>query len=291
VSVKQTPSTPGTEPAVETAASGVPARVRAQRGRSERAERIGYGLGAVGVFALVIAVWEALPLMGLVSEIILPRFSDVAIASWELLVSDFLWSNVWSTLSAIFLGFLAGVAIGLVVGVPLAVFKPFNRLFYPFVVAFKTIPKIVFAPLFIVWFGFGQNSKIVMAVAIGFFPVLMNTMVGLENVPQDAIRLMRSLRATKWQTFWKVRILHAAPLIFAGIKAALTYAVIGVIVAEFVGSSEGLGHLLTVYNFQLRIDRAFAVIVFLAAIGSGLYFLIEWVDRKLIFWSEDRKTV
>jgi NitT/TauT family transport system permease protein len=215
----------------------------------------------------------------------------IAFAIGDLLVSGFLWEHVWSTLSAIFWGFAAGVLIGLLVGIPLAVFKPFKRLFYPFVVAFQTIPKIVFAPLFIVWFGFGQSSKVVMAIAIGFFPVLMNTMVGLDNVPQDAIRLMRSLRATKMQTFWKVRILHAAPLIFAGIKAALTYAVIGVIVAEFVGSSDGLGHLLTVYNFQLRIDRAFAVIVFLSLIGSGLYFLIEWVDRKLIFWSEERKTV
>jgi NitT/TauT family transport system permease protein len=258
---------------------------------AERREAVVYGLGAIGVFGAVLVLWEALPTMGLVSEIILPKASDVVVAMGELLVSDFLWHNVWSTLSAIFWGFLAGVFIGIVVGIALAVFRPVKRLFYPFVVAFQTIPKIVFAPLFIVWFGFGQSSKVVMAIAIGFFPVLMNTMVGLENVPRDAIRLMQSLRATSMQTFWKVRILHAAPLIFAGIKAALTYAVIGVIVAEFVGSRNGLGHLLHTYNFQLRIDRAFAVIVFLSVIGSALYFMIEWVDRKLIFWSEDRKGV
>jgi NitT/TauT family transport system permease protein len=259
------------------------------RTREEKLEALGYGLGAIAVFAGVLALWEALPAAGLVNEIILPRATNVARAIRELLVSEFLWTNVWSTLTAIFWGFLAGVFIGVVVGIMLAVFKPFKRLFYPFIVAFQAIPKIVFAPLFIVWFGFGQNSKIVMAIAIAFFPVLMNTMVGLENVPQDAVRLMRSLRATRMQTFWKVRILHAAPLIFAGIKAALTYAVIGVIVGEFVGSRNGLGHLLTVYNFQLRIDRAFAVIVFLSVIGSALYFLIEWIDRKLIFWSEERK--
>jgi NitT/TauT family transport system permease protein len=258
---------------------------------AEKREAAWYTAGAVTVFGAVFLLWETLPALGLVNEIILPRATNVAAAIRELLVSDFLWENVRSTMAAILWGFVAGVTTGILIGIGLAVFRPFKRLFYPFVVAFQTIPKIVFAPLFIVWFGFGQNSKIAMATAIGFFPVLINTMVGLENVPQDAIRLMRSLRATPLQTFWKVRILHAAPLIFAGIKSALTYAVIGVIVAEFVGSRKGLGHLLTVYNFQLRIDRAFAIIVFLSIIGSALYFMIEWVDRRLIFWSEDRKAV
>jgi NitT/TauT family transport system permease protein len=178
--------------------------------------------------------------------------------------------------------------IGITMGIVLAVFQPVKRLTYPFIVAFQAIPKVVFAPLFIVWFGFGQTSKVVMAIVIAFFPVLVNTMVGLETVPQDALRLMRSLRATRMQTFWKVRILHAAPLIFAGIKTALTFAVIGVIVGEFVGAREGLGYLLDAYHFQLRIDRVFALIVMLSLIGSVLYFIVEWVDRKLIFWSEDR---
>lgn len=257
----------------------------------ERIERAKYAGGALIVFSAVFALWEALPANGLVSEIILPRATNVARATGELLVSDFLGRHVMSTLSAVWWGFVLAVVLGIVLGIALAVFLPFKRLFYPLVIAFQTIPKIVFAPLFIVWFGFGQNSKIAMAAAIGFFPVLINTLVGLENVPQDAIRLMRSLRATPLQTFWKVRILHAAPLIFAGIKSALTYAVIGVIVAEFVGSRDGLGHLLHTYNFQLRIDRAFAVIVLLSVLGSSLYFAIEWVDKKLIFWSEDRKSV
>lgn len=257
----------------------------------ERIERAKYAVGALVVFSGVFALWEALPANGFVSEIILPRATNVARATMELVRSDFLGKHVMSTLSAVGWGFLVAVVLGIVLGIALAVFQPFKRLFYPLVIAFQTIPKIVFAPLFIVWFGFGQNSKIAMAAAIGFFPVLINTLVGLENVPQDAIRLMRSLRATPLQTFWKVRILHAAPLIFAGIKSALTYAVIGVIVAEFVGSRDGLGHLLHTYNFQLRIDRAFAVIVLLSVLGSSLYFAIEWVDRKLIFWSEDRKSV
>jgi NitT/TauT family transport system permease protein len=112
-------------------------------------------------------------------------------------------------------------------------------------------------------------------------------MVGLESVPESAKRLMRSIRATPMQTFWKVSLPHALPIIFAGIKAALTFAVIGAIVGEFVGASQGLGYLLDLYNFQLRIDRVFSVIVILASIGAGGYFLLEWLDRKLIFWREE----
>jgi NitT/TauT family transport system permease protein len=186
------------------------------------------------------------------------------------------------------IGFVIGTLLGLGIGIALAVWPSAKRLTYPFVVGFQAIPKIVFAPLFIAWFGFGQTSKIVMAVVIAFFPVLINTMVGLESVPADARKLMRSLKATPLQIFWKVSFLHALPIIFAGIQAAFTFAVIGAIVGEFVGAQEGLGYLLNLYNFQLRIDRAFAVIVILAAIGAAGFFVLEWLDRKFIFWREDR---
>ena len=107
-------------------------------------------------------------------------------------------------------------------------------------------------------------------------------------MPAEARKLMRSLKATPLQVFYKVSFLHALPVIFAGVQAAFTFAVIGAIVGEFVGAQEGLGYLLNLYNFQLRIDRAFAVIVILAAIGAIGFFLLEWADRKFIFWREDR---
>jgi NitT/TauT family transport system permease protein len=254
----------------------------------ERRELWGYRLGSLLVALAVVAVWELLPVLGVVSEIILPRASAVASALRDLVTAGFFWGHVWVTVQSIFLGFLLGTLIGMLLGITLAVWSAVKRLTYPFIVGFQAIPKIVFAPLFIVWFGFGQSSKVVMATVIAFFPVLINTMVGLESVPQDAIRLMRSLRATRMQTFWKVSMLSAAPMIFAGIKTALTFAVIGAIVGEFVGARAGLGYLLDAYHFQLRVDRVFAVIVSLSLIGSILYFLVEWADRKIIFWREDR---
>lgn len=242
--------------------------------------RVGTALTGVALFGL----WELLPRLGLVSEIVLPPFSEVVYALYTLVITDFFLKHFLVTLNEILWGFVIGTTIGLVGGILLGVWEPFKKLTYPFVVAFQVIPKIVLAPLFIAWFGYGQSSKIVMAIAIGFFPVLINTMVGLENVPSENIRLMRSLRASRLQIFRKVSLPSAAPLIFAGVKTALTFALIGAIVGEFVGASTGLGYLLDVYNFQLRIDRVFSVIIILSMIGALFYFVLEWLDKKLIYW-------
>jgi NitT/TauT family transport system permease protein len=246
-----------------------------------------YRLGSLALLAGLIGLWEILPRSGFVSEIIVPPFSEVAVALWTLIQTDFFLEHFTVTLREILVGFVLGTIIGFIAGVLLAISRPVNRITYPFVVAFQAIPKIVFAPLFIAWFGFGESSKIVMAMVISFFPVLINTKVGLENVPEDSIRLMRSLRATPIQVFRKVSLLHALPIIFAGVQTALTFAVIGALVGEFVGASSGMGYLLNLYNFQLRIDRVFSVIVILAAVGAVGYFLLEWLGKKLIYWRED----
>ena len=247
-----------------------------------------YRLYTILILALVIGVWELAPRLGLVNEIIVPRFSKVAVAFYGLVTQPFFPVHLFTTLGEIVAGFAIGVTIGLTLGILLAVFPVAKRVTYPFVVGFQATPKVVFAPLFVAWLGFGMSSKVVMAVVISFFPVLINTLVGLESVPENAKMLMRSIRATRFQTFIKVSLPHALPIIFAGIKAALTFSVIGAIVGEFVGASKGLGYLLDLYNYQLRIDRVFAVIVVLASIGAGGYFLVEYLDRKLIFWREDQ---
>jgi NitT/TauT family transport system permease protein len=256
------------------------AEVRARKRRETRLYRV----GTVVLTLLFLGLWELLPRAGIMPEIVLPPVTAVAGAFVELLQQDHFWGHLRVTLAEIFWGFVLGTLIGLVSGILLAVWRPVKRLTYPFVVAFQAIPKIVLAPLFISWFGYGQSSKVVMAIVISFFPVLINTMVGLESVPQEAVALMRSLRATRMQIFRKLSLPHASPLIFAGIKTALTFAVIGAIVGEFVGARYGLGFLLHAYNFQLRIDSVFSVIVILAGLGAVLYFLLEWLDRRLIYW-------
>ena len=246
--------------------------------------RVGSLLVAIAAFGL----WELIPRSGLVSYIILPPASQVANALYTLVTADYFMKHFLITLGEIWWGFLAGTIIGLTLGILLAVVRPLKRLTYPFVVAFQAIPKIVLAPLFIAWFGFGQSSKIVMAIAMSFFPLMINTMVGIENIPGDTIRLMQSLRASRWQIFRKVELPGAAPLIFAGVQVALTFALVGAIVGEFVSASQGMGYLLDSFNFQLKIDRVFAVIIILSALGAVFYFTLEWLDKKLIYWRPER---
>lgn len=254
-----------------------------ERVATARRYRIGSFLVAVAVFL----VWELLPRSGLVPEIILPPITAIVYALYTLVLTDFFMGHFLVTLNEIFWGFVIGTVIGLTTGIVLGAWGGAKRLFYPFVVAFQAVPKIVLAPLLISWFGYGQTSKIAMAVVISFFPVLINTMVGLENVPRDMIRLMHSLRASRGQIFTKVELPSAAPLMFAGVKTALTFALIGAIVGEFVGAAEGLGFLLYTYNFQLRIDRVFSVIIILSVIGGILYFFVEWLDKRLIYWRQE----
>ncbi|WP_248960671.1 ABC transporter permease [Sphaerisporangium perillae] len=256
------------------------------RQQISRAQRWKYRGASLLITAAILGFWELLPRTGLVSEIVLPPLHEVITALGLLLQQSTFYGHLAVTLREIMGGFLAGTIIGLVGGIGLAVWQPVKQVTYPYVVGFQAIPKIVFAPLFIAWFGYGEGSKVVMGIAIAFFPVLINTLVGLESVPTDSVKLMRSLRATSLQIFRKVSFPHALPLIFAGIKQALTYAVIGALVGEFVGASAGLGYLLDSYNYQLRIDYVFALIVVLAAIGAALYFIVEWLDNRLIYWRE-----
>ena len=148
------------------------------------------------IAVIILAVWELLPRTGLVSDIVLPSLSSVAEALWTLIQMPTFWSNFLVTMREILGGFVFGTLIGLVLGIALAVWRSFRQISYPYVVGFQAIPKIVFAPLFIAWFGYGETSKVVMGIAIAFFPVLINTLVGLESVPADMVKLMRSLRAT-----------------------------------------------------------------------------------------------
>jgi NitT/TauT family transport system permease protein len=246
----------------------------------------GWRLGTVLVTIAFIALWEFLPRAGLVAKIILPPFTDTLVALGTIISGPTFVHHFLVTLLEMVAGFLIGVAVGLAIGIPLAVWQPLKRLTYPLVIAFQTIPKIVLAPLVITWFGYGIESKIALAVLIAFFPVLINTMVGIESVPESAVKLMRSLRASRLQTFRKVSLPYAGPFIFAGIKTGLTFAVAGAIVAEFIGASEGLGYLLHGYSFRLKIDSVFAVIVILSVMGSVLYLAVDVIHRKLIFWRD-----
>jgi NitT/TauT family transport system permease protein len=155
---------------------------------------------------------------------------------------------------------------------------------YPYVVLFQSLPKVALAPIFVVWFGFGISSKVIMAGTIAFFPLLVNTHTGLDSVNRNAILLMEGYGASRWLLFWKLSFPEILAAVMAGMKAAITFALIGAIVAEFVGAQKGLGILLERFNFQLQMEMAFAVLLYLALLGLVLYLLVDYVDRRVIFW-------
>jgi NitT/TauT family transport system permease protein len=232
----------------------------------------------------ILGLWELLSRTEIVDPIILPPVSDVATSLVDLAQTDFFWSNTWTTVYETLVGFALGVGTAWILGTLIGIFRPFRLAMYPLAVAFQNTPRVALAPLFLTWFGFGLTSKYVMAATICFFPVLIAVVVGLETVDSDARTLMRSLGASRWELYRKLSLPSSLPIIFAGVKQAMTLALIGAIVAEFVGASEGMGVMIKTFNFQLEVADGFAVIVALMIIGLVLYGIVEWLDRKIVFW-------
>jgi NitT/TauT family transport system permease protein len=246
-------------------------------------------IGATILLVVFVLTVELLVVGGVLNDIIVPRPTDVAKAFVETMADGFFYAHLWVTTYEVLVGFVVGTAIGFVLGAVLGIFRLVREIAYPYVIAFQGLPKVVLAPVFVTAFGFGTLSKIAMAVAISFFPVLINTMVGLTSVEPDAVRLMHSLSASRWHIFTKLALPNSLPLVFAGVKTGLTLALVGAIVGEFVGAQEGLGYLLGVYSYQLQIPRVWAITLVLALMGVILFLVIEWVDRKLIFWRSERE--
>lgn len=242
----------------------------------------------LGLFLL--AAWDLSVRTGMVDKIILPHPQDVTVSLIEQVQTSSFWNHFRVTTIETLASFVIGSAVGFALGAMLGSSGWLRAVTFPYVVAFQGLPKVVLAPVFITALGFGMGSKIAMGVVLAFFPVLLNTMVGILSVDRDQARVMQLYRANAWQRFTKLTLPSAAPMISAGFKASLTFSLIGAIVGEFVGASEGLGYLLNSYAYRLQVPEVWAVMVVLAVMGVVLYALIELVDRKLIFWTREGGT-
>jgi ABC-type nitrate/sulfonate/bicarbonate transport system permease component len=183
---------------------------------------------------------------------------------------------------------LLGFSLSVIIAAPLAVLlsysKPFERSIYPLIVGSQTIPKVALAPLLLAWFGFGIVPKIVIVVLVAFFPILIDSVVGLKSLSPRMLDLARSMGSSPAQIFWQFQLPNALPSIFAGMKVASTLAIIGAIVAEFVGADSGLGYIMIVAISNLDAAREFSAIIFLSAIGITFFAAIEYVERLCIPW-------
>ena len=239
----------------------------------------------------LIAIWELVAPRGwILNPVLLPAPHEIVTAGWRLVTSSFFMENFTRTAYEIAAGFVIAVALGLIVGTLFAIVPLLRQVMYPYIIVFQALPKIVLVPIFLVLFGYGANSKIITAVAIAFFPVFMNTMIGLSLVEEDGLKLMRSLTANRWQVFTKLRVPNALPLTFAGIKTSATLAMTGAIAAEFLaGTDLGIGRLIAISSFQLQMDTVFALVFLIAIMAFLLFFAVEWLGERIVFWGEDQE--
>jgi NitT/TauT family transport system permease protein len=243
------------------------------------------------VFVVFVALWEWVVRWFEVPAFIAPAPSAVLASLTGGLRSRLYLEHFGVTLYETLLGFLIAAVSGIVLGAVIAQFRLVEQTVYPYLVALQTLPKIAIAPLIIVWFGFGISSKVIIAAMIGFFPVLVNVIVGLKTVDQSKLDLMRSLDATRWQTFRMVKFPNALPFVFAGLDIAIVFSVLGAIVGEFVGAQRGLGNLILQFNFNLDIAGVFAVMILLSVLGVTLHLLMQAIQRRVIFWAEPDQVI
>jgi NitT/TauT family transport system permease protein len=243
------------------------------------------------VFVVVVLFWQfAVGPLG-VEEYILPVPTQIVDSLWQQLGDELFWGHLWVTTKEALLGFAIGVSAALVLGALISQIKLVESTLMPYIVAFQTVPKVALAPLFVVWFGFGQTSKVVMAAVISFFPMLVNVVEGLRAADAERIEMLTAFGANRMQVFRMVRLPSALPFIFAGLDIGIVFAILGAVVGEFIGAKEGLGYLLLQTNYNFDIAGMFAILVVLSLMGLLAHFAIRLTQRKVAFWAEDTKVI
>jgi NitT/TauT family transport system permease protein len=240
-----------------------------------------YPLLGVGAILLL---WHGYTRLTGISMIVLPGPLDILSAS----VRQFglLARETWPTLLESVLGFGLAMLIGIPLAVCVANSRLLNLTLYPILVATQSVPKVAIAPIILVWFGLGMESKLAIAFLVSFFPVVIDTATGLRATPIGLLELAQSLRASPLQIFMKVQMPAALPFVFAGAKVAITLAVIGAVIGEFVGSMRGLGNLLLTANSQLDGPLAWAALVWLSVLGIVLFAAVSLAERLMMPWAQ-----
>jgi NitT/TauT family transport system permease protein len=236
---------------------------------------------AISFFALIGVIWELSVRWFDIKSYLLPALSNVIVAFWK--GHALLLENGLVTLEEVVIGFV-GAALGGVLFAVLIFLVPLARsTVYPLIVALQGIPKVALAPLIIVWFGYGLSSKVIMSFLFAFFPIVISTLGGMYSVPSHLEEHFRALRANHWQTFWRLQVPASLPNFIDGCKVAMPLAVIGAVVGEFVGSSDGLGNLILLATGSSRTALTFATLIAVTALSLALYVCVEVIGR-LVWW-------
>ena len=276
----------GMETDVQSLAGGDVEIQLATRGDS-RLRRIAWASVPVLTFVALIVLWGALVAIFRVPDYLVP--APQAVIPKLIQARQALWQNTVITLREIVIGFTITVVLSIPLGLLIALSLAARRIAYPLLVFIQLVPKIAVAPLFLVWFGFGIQSKVLLTVLLSFFPLLLASIAGFQALDTRLLYLTRSMGASAWQTFWYVRFPSALHVIFAGLKTTATIATTAAIVAEFVGSNAGLGYQLLVATGVLDTPLIFAILLILTVIGIGLNYFIEALAYLAMPWQRTRE--
>jgi NitT/TauT family transport system permease protein len=252
---------------------------RRQRGLSETAYAAGL---PVALGAAVLLAWQLTVKMTGVSPVIVPAPSDVVLAFGG--VTDDILRHAWATGSEALIAFVLSCVLGFGAALLLSSSTIVFETFYPNLVVFQIIPKIALAPLFTFWLGIASTSRLSYAVFISFFPVALSTMTGLARTDANALRLCRALGASRWQTFFSVRVPYSLPYFFSGAKVAATLSMVGIVIGEFISANEGLGYYILRAESYGQTPRIFAALIVLCALGLLLYVLPVQSERMVRNW-------
>ena len=234
------------------------------------------------IIVLLLLTWECLVRLRGIPTWLLPTPSGIGMT----LIQDawLLSGHTWVTFIEVILGFVAAVVAGVLLASAIALNRSIEESIYPIIIASQTIPIIVIAPMLLVWIGYGLAPKIIVVALISFFPITVNMVDGLRAIDPDMQRLMKTMGASKWQEFVKIRLPTSLPYLFSGLKVAIAVSVIGAVIGEWVGSKEGLGYLMIRSKPQFQTERVFAAIVILSFMGVFLFVLIGVLQRFATPW-------
>jgi NitT/TauT family transport system permease protein len=259
---------------------------------SDRSTWVNRIAGHMAIFLAIIAVWELAARVGWLDELTSPRPSAIVESIYRIYLEQ---RNVYWHFFVTFVEAMAGFVIGSAAGVSLAIIAglndAFRRYIQPYILVPQVTPRVALTPILIAWLGFGWSPKIAIAALICFFPPFVNTVTGMLTVDEEATEMMRSLGASKRQIFWKLQLPNAMPIIMAGLKTAMSLALAGAIVGEFLSANQGMAVLIARYTYSLNMASAFAVLLSLTALGFVLFKIAEFADSRIVFWRhEDRLT-
>lgn len=273
--------------AIDKSTPAVATTVATKRGRNPPAN-----LALVPLIGLLVlaGVWFAAVTFLNVPAYILPAPTAVAKALWSGLAvapSSPLgyYLPLWGTLKNAGLGFSIGCFFGVMLGSLMAESRFFEKLLMPYAFALQSLPKVAIAPLIVIWFGFGDGAKIAISALLAFFPMLINSFTGLRSVEPEKLDLMRSLSASRFETYRIVKLPHAAPFIFAGLDMAVVYAFLGTIVAEFLGAQQGMGVVITQAQAVTDVAGVFAALIILGACGITLHAIVRRLEHRIVHWA------